>query len=181
MAIHIKNIVFSFLTLSLFLFKSYACRATSIENKEKIIASLYEASLGLRILNPQAKALYIQTLQEHKVILKHIITNESAFFNNAEIIKGIIGLWFGLPWFFKCIQPFFIYLCLADKEIYKEGIERPIGGRYFALFISTIIAAVPLWIVKLSFNSLYQGWYKKEKVIKDLAKTNELLIMLTSV
>src|SRR3990170_2387761 len=105
---NMQNIIFSFLAF-LSLLNLHCYNEMSVENKREIIASLYETGLELGTLNPQTKALYIQTLQKHKLILKYIITNERAFFN-AGIIKGIIGLWFGLPWLFKSIQPFFIYL-----------------------------------------------------------------------
>ncbi len=166
---------------------SHPSKEINAQQQKKLLHSLYEEEIAFSVLNPDTILLYIQILKENKIILKHTITHQTGFFNNFDIILGIIGVWFGAKWLINNgIDAALLLFLLTHPDHIKatapssilpltEGLVRK---RFVALSTSGILTVLSAYILKLSFTVLARGWYKKQNALKDLAKTEELLIQL---
>jgi hypothetical protein len=151
----------------------------SAKQHKKLLRSLYEEEIVFSTLDPETVLLYIQILKENKVILKHTIAHQTGFFNNFDILIGIIGVWFGAQWLISngsTMAVLLFYLAHPGYESKSASISTNQG--LFGLATSCMLTALSACILKMSSVSLSRGWHKKENALKDLAKTEELLIQL---
>lgn len=186
--IHLYRIIFFSLFICNALFSTnpvtpktdlHTTKEMSAKQHKKLLHSLYEEEIVFSALDPDTVLLYIQILKENKVILKHTIAHQTGFFNNFDIIIGLIGVWFGAQWLISNGTTAAVLLFHLTHPGYQSK-SSSISTRHdlVALSTSCLLTALSACILKMSSTSLSRGWHKKENALKDLAKTDELLIQL---
>jgi hypothetical protein len=185
---NIKNTIFIFLSLSS---TSLYCTSskTDLKEQEKLLWSLSKQK-DLLELDPKILALYIQNLKENKAVLKYIIAHETGFFNNFDMVKGIVGMWLGTLWFARSALAIFVLMrhqsilfpSALSSPSCKEEFEKDVRAyRSVVIPSQSLVAIFSLWLIKISSKCLYRGWYKKGDALKELAEIDERLALAESI
>ena len=186
--ISVKNTIFIFLFLSS---TSLYCTSykTDLEEQEKLLRSLSKQK-DLFELDPKILALYIQNLKENKAVLRHIIDCETGFFNNFDMVKGIVGVGLGALWFARSTLALFflmhhqsiLFPSALSSPSCKEEFEKDFRAyRSVVIPSQSLVAIFSLWLIKISSKCLYRGWYKRRNALEELAEIDERLALAESI
>lgn len=154
----------------------------SIEKKDEVIQSLLEGKIDPCSLNTETISLYVSLIEGHRAVLEHIIAKQTGFSNNIDAIKGVAWGYFGFNWFCQNL----LDLIMNYEIRYGAQFELQRMKRFASKYPGMIIVRFALMFMsgkcmKDAYGYLHKAWHTKENTMNDLAKTEEILIVLKSV
>ena len=152
-----------------------------IQKQDETIRSLLEGKIDSCSLDAEMLASYIDIMEGHKAVLKHIIAKRTGFANNIDAIKGVAYGWFGFNWFCNNLLGLLMhyevrYGANLDLSRMKKFVSNNIG----LIAFRSIFMIMSGMFIKDSYEYLSKAWRIKENTVNDLAKTEEMLVLLKS-
>ena len=162
-----KNILFSLLILSSSLI--YSVNFKSNVTKKEEVQVLDEQ----KIFSLSDDDEEMDFLLKEK-ILNDIIAKQRFSSNGWKVAKGLVGLWFGIKFFFcGSIGVFFSIIpdpSTSQSSATLSPIEKFLTNRFLWLSLSSTLTIFSLWLLKKSATNLYQGLYGIEDTIGSFEK-----------
>lgn len=159
----------------------------SIEKQDKLIEYLYQEKDNLNSLDSERIISYIHILKERKAVLQYTLAHQVGFFKNYEMLKGLVGIPYGLSGSVKSLF-FFIGMAAATMPITEQdspeevALKEKVHNNWPVLApMGLATAALSLWLLKSSCENLYIGWTRKKQSLAKIAKIDEILVLLQNV